>query len=329
MNYAENAMNTIPTTSKVLRGAYAVIGGEKKADSRLAVPLSLILLNRGKHIYQYDDLVELERNGGFSEIISIENPGGILSDIKELSKQLPFIKFIVPEKIGSPGEGINIGMEEASSQYVMVAWDDMKFKVPVSDIVMNSVKSGGDLCSVPVLYNFRNEIIPSVMVPAFVKKRLKIFPSNPLKTGIATLFPFDYTGIYNKDIFMKTGGYDYSITSGYWQKMDFGFRTYLWGEKIVFDNGIKIFYTSELKQENISIDVNYRRFYLKNLAVKFNKDSGYLPKSRELSYIFRSGEGIISSARTFRDAAEWVELNKFRFKCSGRELVGSWTYPGI
>ena len=85
---------------------------------------------------------------------------------------------------------------------------------------------------VPVARNTRMEPIPSWQSPAWKRRRLSLSFRIPQKEGEPTLFPFDFCGIYNREKFAQSGGFDPAIANPYWQKLDFGVRCFLWGEHL-------------------------------------------------------------------------------------------------
>ena len=325
--YAVNVMNTIPTTSKRVRISYTVLGGTEKPEAKNRLNrLSLLVLNRGKSIFKTEFFKEIE-NIGFSNVISIENPG-VNYELETVSRKFPFIKFLLLQESCSAGEQINIGIEEARSEYVYVIWNDIKpAHTSVSLRLFENFEKENFLCTTPVMKTPQGETLPSIVIPAFKKRSLKIIYTLPNKNGVISLFPFDYCGIYNREKFLFTGGYDYSILNQYWQKMDFGFRANMWGEKIICNTTLNVAYTADNATDDISIDKYYRIFYLKNLAVRFNGDSGYLPYSKFLRYFSRSGEGFFTAKNNFNEAKKWVELNKFRFNFDCRSLTELWSDP--
>lgn len=306
--------------------SYTFVRGEKKNVSDTAVPLTLLLLNRNRSGNRLEDLQELMKKG-FSEIISVEYASRSVHDYDMLARKLPSVRFLLVDKDTGAGEQINMGIREAACQHVAVMWNDMRMQTPLNGAIMEVVRVNNAMCTVPVLHSCHDDLIPSVQIPVSNGRVIKTLPVPPLRSGMDTVFPFDYTGIYNKKIFESVGGYDSRISSPYWQKMDLGFRTYLWGEKFSTSCGIRIFYISDFSQDDITPGADYRRFYLKNLAVKYNGDYGYLPKIRIFSYIVKSGEGLGTAIHRFRAAAEWVSENRFRFRLSSRAMIESWPQP--
>ena len=184
------------------------------------------------------------------------------------------------------------------------------------------------LCAVPLLQNPRLETVPSIMAPAFHGKLLKVLALQPSADGMMSLFPFDYCGIYSKEKFVVIGGYDQSMVSPYWQKMDFGFRSFMWGEKILCNTSLRMSYSGEVSSEDATPDESYKFFFLKNLSIRFTGDSGALPMSRFFSYFPKAG-GLISGLREFSEVRKWVEVNRYRFKQDARSITELWELPEL
>ncbi len=320
-------MNTIPITSKNPRIPYTIVGGRKSdKDLNLSPILSILVLNRGGRPYKAEYLKHLESLGDI-EIMSVQAPQASY-DVEALSVRFPQVKFLILGKNVSTGEQINIGILEATGKNVMVFWDDMRPGYRFTDRFLNNLDKSEHLCIVPMLQSTRYETVPSLMAPAFYGNRLKMISLMPSSNRAKSLFPYDYTGVYNKEKFLLTGGFDYNIENPYWQKMDFGFRLHMWGESIVFNTSMKIEYLIEQFPEDTTPDKYYKLFYLKNLIVRFSGDSAFISWSKFPAYSFKSGSSALSSLKEFKDAMEWVEINKFRFSCDARQVTDLWEVRG-
>jgi len=321
-------MSTIPTTFKRLRIPYTVVGGTRTDRARkFPVALSLLLLNRGGRLFKHSFFTELEKLG-FSEIISIEGPA-VSYDVETLARKFPGIRFLVLHEAASRGEQINIGMDESNGEYVFVIWNDMKIApASLSARLIERIRDSRALCTVPLIQNQKLETVPTIMAPAFYNTLLKVLALQPTADGMMSLFPFDYCGIYSKERFVLTGGYDFGLQSPYWQKMDFGFRCYMWGEKIGCNTSLRLNYLGEVPSEDATPDDSYKYFFLKNLSIRFSGDAGSLPLSRFPAYWIKSG-GFVSALREFREAKKWVEINKFRFKRDARSITELWEVPEV
>ena len=320
-------MSTIPTTSNKVRVPYTIVG-EKKSDKSLVLSpvLSLLVLNRGGRPFKADYLKELEKAGRF-EIISVEGSSPVY-DIEVLARKFPSVKFLLFHKDVSVGEQINIGMKEASGRNVLVLWNDMKPGYVMSPRFLKSLEASDVLCHVPVLQNNRLEIIPSIKAPAFYRKKLKVLSLMPSSNGTESLYPFDYTGIYQKTRFFLTGGYDYTIPSGYWQKLDFGFRAHMWGEKIVCNTGLKINYLADEVPEDTTVNDSYRLFYLKNLSLRYSGDAAVLSPWKFIPFYIKSGSPFFVALKDFRNVRKWVSVNRYRFTCDALSITDLWEIKG-
>lgn len=323
--YAGIVMSITPIT--INKVDYTVIGGKREPELRRSPPLlSIVLLNRAGRVFKSETLTVLGKLN-VHEIISIEG-GGAGYDVESMSVRFPAVRFIRIHNQTTEGEKINIGIGEAGSRYVLVVYDDMNTAAGgLSDKLLEQVMLSSSLCTVPLIQSRRQSTVPSIMSPAFMRNSLKIVQLPPSVDGMDSLFPFDYSGIYDKDLFTRLGGYDGRITGKWWQKMDFGFRAHMWGEKIQCKTSLRVKYLDDIPEESITPDGSYRFFYLKNLTVRFDGDSGTIPKSRFLSYHLKSGEGFFTALKEFREAREWVENNKYRFKMEARSIAEIWEAP--
>lgn len=323
--FAGIVMSTTPTTTDKVD--YTVIGGRREPKLRKNPPLiSIVLLNRAGRVFKADTLTVLSKLNVY-EIISIEG-GGPGYDVEAMSQRFPAVRFIRIHNRITEGEKINIGIGEAESKYVFVLYDDMNAASGgLSDRLLEQVALSGVLCAVPLIQSKKQSTVPTIMSPAFLRKSLKIVQLPPSVDGMDSLFPFDYTGIYDKELFTKLGGYDGRITGKWWQKLDFGFRAHMWGENIRCKTSFRVKYLDEIPEESITPDKSYRFFYLKNLILRFEGDYGTIPKSRFFSYYLRSGEGLFSARKEFQEARNWVEDNKYRFKMDARSITEIWEAP--
>ncbi len=320
-------MNTIPSTSNKVRVPYTIVGN-KKGDKNLVLSpaLSLLVLNRGGRPFKAEYLKELQKLGPI-EILSVEGSSPVY-DIEALAKRFSGVKFLMFHKDVSVGEQINIGLKESTGRNVLVIWNDMKPGYVLSPRFLKTVETSDVLCNVPVLQNSRLEIIPSIKAPAFYRKKLKVLSLMPSSNLMESLYPFDYTGIYNKEKFFLTGGFDFTIANSYWQKMDFGFRVHMWGEKIVCNTSLKVNYLTNDIPENTTPDETYRIFYLKNLSLRYSGDAAYLSKWKFIPYYLKSGSSLFSALKDFKAVREWVNINRYRFICDALSITDLWEISG-
>ena len=265
---------------------------------------------------------------GFEDILSVEGLGGTY-DVENLSRRHPGVRFLLLQKALSLGEIINLGIKEARATFVFVLWDDMRLAGEgLSTPVMERLFQNQPLCTVPVLRNLGEEVLPTLQAPVFARKHLKVLSLEPVKAGAPSLFPFDSVGIYHKERFLLLGGYDPQLTNPHWQRLDFGFRAHLWGESIQCDTSLLATYLGEPPMVDTSPDKDYRRFYLKNLVVRFNGNEGYIPVSRFPRYFLKGGGGFFQARREFQEARQWVRLNRLRFQFDAVSITDLWEDGG-
>jgi len=312
--------------------SYTVIGGKERLGS---TGLSAILLNRGRCYTRRNLFYDLEKTG-FDTVISIE-PSPPSYDIEELSALFPFVRFVLLQQPISPGEQINLAVSELDCPLFFVLWNDLKIIVGGSAHRMaerlscpensaeNGIKSSYKrLCTVPVIQTSRFETLPTLMVPALQRKKIRTLFLSPTSEGLSSLYPFDGVGIYDRERFIRLGGFDGTFKNAYWQLMDFGFRAYLWGEEIASTQALKLSYESSVPAEENKGGVDYSRFYLKNIAPLFKGDSAQLPLRRFPGFLLQTDGGIFTAWDDFSESRRWVNDNRFRWHCDPRTIVKRW-----
>jgi hypothetical protein len=320
-------MNTIPLIFRQSQIPYTVMGGSPKPRlGKYLFPLTVLILNRGARLFQQDIFTELPSDESL-EVISIAGPD-ITHDLESLTKKYPYVKFLLLHEKCTVGEKVNIGMEEAMARLVLVIWNDMRISPSsLTARLWEKIEKQNTLCTVPILKNKKGETIPSMQTPGYFKKTFKLVPWNPLRNGMKSLFPFDFCGIYNKEKFKQCGGYDRNLQTPFWQKADFGFRVFLWGESILCNTSLLFHYKYGIPLEENTPDESYKLFYLKNLCVDFRSDRGVLSFRNFCSYLVKSNAGFLTSLKEFLYIQRWVTLNKYRFRRDARSLIELWEIP--
>jgi hypothetical protein len=304
-----------------------VVGGTANASAAAsggpASRVSVVLLNRLARFYREEAFRELSR-AGFESILSVESRGDI-PDLESLTLRPAGVRFMILSQPASIGAQINMAIRESAGPYVFVLWSDMVLSAQsLSSRFFDRLAEQDILCRAPLLMGAAGEVLPSASNPALHKSSLKVIRLVPSKDGARSLYPVDYAGIYSKEKFILTGGFDPLFTNSYWQKLDFGFRAWLWGEEIRVSQALKLAYTGTPPVEDETPDECYKWFWLKNLAPSFRGDSAYIPRSRLWAYLRRRGEGPASALSEFREAREWVRTNRYRFRVDAPSLVDLW-----
>ena len=332
-------MNIIPTTFNNSLPPYTAVGGtERKASTGL----SAVILDRGGR-YPRSGLFEELAKAGFDYIISME--GNVTRyDVEELSGAFPFVRFILLKEPVSPGEEINLAAAELSSPLFFVLWNDVKIMRSggadrmaerLTSLAGAQSQSGEAkspykrLCTVPLIQDGRSETIPTLIAPAVISVKGRDNSTTtirlvPRREGLRSLYPFDGIGIYDRQRFIRLGGFDPAIKSFHWQLMDFGFRSNLWGEEIAATQLVKIAYEGAVPQEDSSTGKGYKRFFLKNIAPVFRGDYAHIPLRRFPAYFRKTESGFFNAWHEFTAARKWVETNRYRFSSDAKSIVERW-----
>lgn len=315
-------MSTIPTTFDQNQVERTVLAGKEEPEI-VRTPLAVILLCRNGAALRSRNL-QLLLSTGFRKIVSIE-VGGFNYKLAELSRRYPSVTFIIPQQPVTVGDMINLGMNEVPDGDVLVLWDDMTF-LPrsLSERALSSFMTKKILCTAPMMQDFQGQNIPVKMSPQIVNKALDVNARNVTQDQDSTLFPFDFTGIYDKSKFIRCGGFDYTIKSPYWQNLDFSLRAWLWGEEIRISHHLKLSYEENYSPVDSTPDESELCFYLKNIAPKFVQDYAYIPKKLFFRYWRQRGGSFADSLGAFKDAREWVEKNRYNFKTDFVHFISDW-----
>ena len=315
-------MNTIPLIFNERQINRAVLGG-KDSPSEIKLPVGLLLLN-GKGSQFRSAILEKLIKMGFEQIVSVEKNHENYN-INELSRKFPSVKFVIPLEKVNEGELINIGMSEFSCDNVLLFRDNLKIEGElISPRVLERIEELKILCTSPRLTCGSITNFPLIFSPTVRGSTFDVFASSSISDGLKTLYPLDNIGIYNRKKFIELGGFDYTISSMHWQTLDFFMRAWLWGEKVLISTLYSFSYEDDFPVENLTANLSYGRFFLKNLLPRFDEDHGVIPKSSFFVYLLRSGCGLIESCRQFCDARNWVSKNKYRFKIDAKYLVENW-----
>jgi hypothetical protein len=313
--------------------SYTAVGGTERAAS---TGLSAVLLNRGGRYPRRIFFQELEK-AGFDYIVSMEGTQERY-DLEELSGRFPFVRFILSKENISPGEAVNLAALELSSPLFFVLWNDQKLFngggaariaelfLCGPDSVSEDESCARQLCIVPVIQTSAFENLHTLVSPFYTRGRLGFLPEAPGYEGQLSLYPYDWTGIYDRNRFIRLGGFDGEILSPYWQLMDFGFRAYLWGETIRSTGNVHLIFDGGAGPADSTIDTSYGLFYLKNLAPVFRGDHAHIPLRRFPGYLAKTGWDILGAWNDFAKERRWVEENRNRFKSDARAVTDLWRH---
>ena len=324
-NIAENAglaMNTIPSTFSEYEINRTVLWGRQQ-NKNVSMDISVIMLNKsGSHLKT--QTLEILLSCGFKSIVLVE-PDSQNYNIDEISRRYPTVKFVIPLEKASDGTLINSCISEIDSKYFFVIRDSMY--IPQGFLLKNlaeNILKSDVYCVVPRLVDITGSGISTNFVPEARKGKFKLSLSPYVQDNLPTLYPFDFIGIYNREKFINLGGFDYTLTSNYWQNADLALRSWLWGEKTIITTKFQIAYAEEIPVEDSKPDLSYLRFYLKNVLPKFKSDHGVISRFSFFGYYLCSSCGLLESVSQFKMARRWVRKNQFRFKKDIQYLIEHW-----
>ncbi|MDR1256648.1 MAG: hypothetical protein LBJ86_02755 [Spirochaetaceae bacterium] len=338
-------MNTTRSTFNGSLPPYTVVGGGKRLAS---TGICAVLLGRGGRYVRNSCFKELQ-NGGFDYVLSMETPGERY-DIEELSGLFPFVRFIMFKDRANIGQQINIAAAEADTPLFFVFWSDfhpvlsldaeriverlMSKPVETAEISAEEAAETSEnrrpfvrLCTAPVIQNSRFETIPTAYLPVIDGRKFKTAPFVPVKEGEPTLYPFDASGVYDRARFISLGGFDPKLDSAYWQLLDFGLRSWLWGEEIRCTQQIRFMPGGEVRAEDSTAGESYLRFFLKNLAPVIQTSdtpAAYLPLRRFLPYLMSAVVSPLKALRDFIETRNWVASNSRRFTRDVNAVSALW-----
>lgn len=314
-------MNGTPSISD----AFAVYGNRHRGPtpSRFDFPVSLVVLCRGPWVFRPQVVAEFNEFG-FPEILLVEDCRPRY-DADSLLARFPSLRILIPLTSTSPGALINEAAREVRGEKFLVLWDDQSLPEPgLSSRIQRLWQDSVSVALVPERRDPRGFDLPCVQVPGLEKDRLKILALGTDQESVDTLFPSDFTALYDRFRFLQTGGYDGDMRNSFWQKVDWGLRSRLWGESLTVTKPFRVDYRSDPPIEDQTPDRSYPRFYLRNLAVRHAGDHGFLPFTRFWSHARRAGLPFTDSLAVFLQERAWVQTHRYRFQSDARLLTELW-----
>jgi hypothetical protein len=182
-----------------------------------------------------------------------------------------------------------------------------------------------DPCIAPASRTETGESIHVVEVPARLGRSLRVL-SLPLRAAEAdTIYPFDNVALYDRQRFLSLGGFDPLISSPHWQRLDFGFRTYLAGRRIRVVPHFRVTYRTLPEPEDRTVDRSYVRFFARNLAFRTDRGRVRIPLIQLIGFAIRARIGLLGAIRIYRDAQHWVESRSHQIRRDAVDIVSDWS----
>ncbi|MEX2442868.1 MAG: hypothetical protein WD492_04660 [Alkalispirochaeta sp.] len=302
---------------------FTIVGAPR--TSRRPGAVGVLLLNRSSRLLRRALIRELVEKG-YNEIVSVE-PQEHSYTVEALTREFPQIRFLLLTRELNIGAQINLGMQHLDADHALVLWSTMDPPSGVDRAI--PVLEERTVVVAPQLRGERGEVLPVLQAPAMQRRSLRVL-SLPLRTGRSTtLFPFDFVGLYNRRLFLRFDGFDEEIHNPYWQKLDFGFRTHLWGGNILALSTFRASYQTMPEPEDQTSDRSYARFFAKNLAIRVTDEGAQIPRLHFLTFAIRSGLGVPRSITVFRAVRAWLRLYRHRFVADPRTMVEQWSVDHV
>ena len=282
---------------------------------------SAAILPRGPLYFQIE-LAKKLLDYGAREVYLWRDPKSVLSE--PFPKELP-IKFLISIKPVTEPLWLQLVMGACKSEWLLAIADSMEIlePFPPQKLVRNELDKTC-LVYIPELKSVKAEEMPYLIVPINRNNTLQFMHLFPQNEFHESLVPMELVGFYRPNTFLQTGGFDPQIQSPYWQKIDWGFRVHLWGESIHHLRGFRLQYLTNPLEEDITPANGYDRFYLKNIAPRFNLDHAYLPASTFFSYLLKSGHSPLRAWRNFHQINKWIKAFRYRFRLDAVGLKQLW-----
>jgi hypothetical protein len=312
-------MNTIPLIFNERKIKRTIIARKEKPQNA-EIPVCAVLISESNQ-RRTPALENLLKNT-FSSVVSI---GFAFDDynIEHTARLFPQATFIIAQEKATRGELINIAVEESEEDFVIVLRDTLKIGAQVlSKGLFERIREENVFCAVPRLVNVNGQAIPAHYKPVAYNRRFGIDADSAKSEK--TIYTFDNIALYSKSRFITLGGFDYTISSSYWQTLDLCARSWLWGETTRVYNSFQISYSADAPQEDATVNAAYMRFFLKNIAPAKKNGAVYIPISKFFDFSRRSGYSFFEARRQFNDGRQWVEKNALRFSRDIEGLCASW-----
>ena len=259
----------------------------------------------------------------FRSIVSVELDSNNFS-VEDLAKKYPSVKFIVPLEKTTDGEMINLAMAEVEADYVLVLRNSLDIHPGfIHQNLAERILKDDVFCVIPRLTDSNKNSIIEQFIPTVEKKHFAVKESFVVNDGLNTLFSADNIALYNRKKFIQLGGFDYAIKSKYWQNLDLGLRSWLWGEETKLTTLLQFSYIQEPIFDK-TINLDYLRFFLKNGVHKMKNNEAYISNLSFPKFFMNSSCGFLEAKRQFKATRKWIKQNKYKIKMDLETLIKNW-----
>lgn len=235
--------------------------------------------------------------------------------IPELRLRFPFVTFIVFSLPATFGAMANAMANECYTTFFYLIRSDLRCDVfDTTEAIELLHRSDKPAAVTPFLENRNHEPIPVIQAPMLKDGLIDPVPFFATKEISPTLYPYLGLGIYERALFQRLRGFDEQIEGDYWQILDFGLRSWLYGYPIFNLPSLSCrFHHKQSIIEDRSLREGLKRLHTKALAVRQMNGKNY-PK--------RAGK--------YHDPHVHAEVKKrlALYKTDFQQLVDQWQAPG-
>lgn len=232
-------------------------------------------------------------------------------DYELLSSKYPKINYIMFKEVVPFAVMANTFANECRTTYFLLSRSDVIFEKlsleKAIDLFKLEVKSS---CVVPSFKNKIDELLPTLFVPYLNKESVEVLSFLPTDQINQSLYPFFGVGLYERALFQRLRGFDQQIEGFWWQLLDFGIKSWLYGYPILNLSSMEAkFFNRQLVIEDRSATNTIKRSLTKALSVK--KVGSKIVLNRPKGYY---------DAVTFKEIKQRLVL----YKTDLSELIDNW-----
>lgn len=194
-------------------------------------------------------------------------------DRYDIQQNYPEVTFIVFKNDTTTGEYINAMADECYTDYFLMVRSDMEI-IAFDGQRMLEIMGGKDhpVAISPVMLSSSGEIMPTLRAPYIRGKEVdpqSFEPNLEMVKPEPTLYPVLCLGLYDRALLQRLRGYDTDILGEYYQSLDMGVRSWLFGYKMFVSKDLVVRFPNRVSViEDRSECSGMNRFYTKALSIK-------------------------------------------------------------
>ena len=194
-------------------------------------------------------------------------------DRYDIQDSYPEVTFIVFKNDTTTGEYINAMADECYTDYFLIVRSDMEIIAFESKPLLEVMKSKDHPVAIsPVMLSSSGEIMPPLRAPYIRGKEVdpqSFQPDIESDSCQPTLYPVLCLGLYDRALLQRLRGYDVDILGEYYQSLDLGVRSWLFGYKMFTTRNLAVRFPNRVSViEDRSECSGMDRFYTKALSIK-------------------------------------------------------------